>query len=136
MSLKIWRSGCQHLNLFPGKVSLVANLPARASASVNARRPLCLPLSHSHLREYRNRRVNHETFDFLNSRLRSAFEGRISPYFTKRAHDARISVAINSPAKTVLGPLSIINYSDARDPCKKKKKRKCEKQELLATLLV
>jgi hypothetical protein len=26
VSLKIWRSGCQHLNLFPGKVSPVANL--------------------------------------------------------------------------------------------------------------
>lgn len=64
-----------------------ASAEASAGASVNAHRcPLCLPLALPLPREYRYRRVNQETFDFLNTRLRSAFEGRESSYFTKREY--------------------------------------------------
>lgn len=59
MNLKIWRSGCHHLNLPYGKVSLVANL----SFALPWTSPPLPPLL------YGNGRVNQGTFDFLN-RLR------------------------------------------------------------------
>lgn len=84
MSLKIWRSGCASTLIFsPGKF-----LPSQIFPREREREDAKRGPSTTHLppREYRNERVNQETLDFLNSRLRSVRlkveNRRISPSAT------------------------------------------------------